>query len=136
MISILELHGKVFISSEGKLPTKFVKYELKINIDHMHHYLAYCEFFISDSQSMSLEASLLGVPNLRISSFSGKISVLEELEHVYCLTKGIKPENETEIINYVEFVISNPNLKVKFKENKKKGRDFSLPLYLGGADGT
>lgn len=120
LINLLEMKGNVFISSEGKLPSELLKYELKINIDHIHHYLAFCDLFISDSQSMSLEAALLGIPNLRISSFSGKINVLEELEHIYGLTKGLKPENEIEIINFIEYITSDPDIKSQFKEKQKK----------------
>ncbi len=59
----------------------------------MHHVLSFASLLICDSQSMSVEAAMLGVPSLRYSSFSGRISVLEELEHQYGLTYGINPEH-------------------------------------------
>jgi predicted glycosyltransferase len=40
---------------------------------------------------MAVEAAMLGTPSVRFSSFSGKIRVLEELEHTYKLTVGILP---------------------------------------------
>lgn len=119
LVSILEKKGKVLISSESKLPNHLSKYEMNININDIHHYLFYCGLFISDSQSMSVEASILGTPNLRISSFVGKISVLEELEHKYKLTRAFNPEQEIEILKHVMEVIDNPISNI---ENQSKRR--------------
>ena len=35
---------------------------------------------VCDSQSMTVEAAILGIPSIRYSDFSGRIGVLEELE--------------------------------------------------------
>ena len=54
---------------------------------------------------MAVEASILGTPNIRISSFKGKISVLEELESKYGLTTGFLPgENEKVIVKIRELL--------------------------------
>ena len=83
---------RILISSESELGEKYMNYKMDINSSHMHHILAGSKFFISDSQSMSVESAILGVPSIRFSSFAGKISVLEELEHKYNLTFGINPD--------------------------------------------
>ncbi len=64
----------------------------------MHHVLAFARLVISDSQTMTAEAAVLGVPALRCNSFVGKLSYLEELEHKYGLTFGFKPEDEDSIL--------------------------------------
>jgi uncharacterized protein len=71
----------------------------------MHHVLANASLLISDSQSMSVEAAMLGVPSLRFSSFAGKISVLEELEHKYKLTFGIDPSSPNKLLFKIEDII-------------------------------
>jgi predicted glycosyltransferase len=70
---------------------------------------------ISDSQSMSVEAAMLGVPSLRYSSFAGKISVLEELEHKYNLTYGIQIGKEEELMRKLDFLLSMKNLSLEFQ---------------------
>lgn len=90
IINKLEKVGKVYLSAETTLNNELKKYELKINPSHIHHFLAYADLLISDSQSMSVEAALLGTPSIRFNSFVGRISVLEELEHKYQLTTGIQ----------------------------------------------
>ena len=92
LINKLELFGKIYISSEKELPVKYNKYKLNINPLDIHHILAFSSMLIGDSQSMSVESALLGVPSIRYSSFAGKLSVLEELEHKYELTYGFLPE--------------------------------------------
>ena len=42
--------------------------------------------FIGDSQTMTSEAAVLGVPSLRCNSFAGRISYINEQEFKYGLT--------------------------------------------------
>ncbi len=99
--------GNVYISSEKTLPKDFQIYALKINPSHLHHLLFYSEILISDSQSMSVEAAILETPSIRISSFTGRISILEELEHKYKLTFGFKPDNYRGILSKLNELISS-----------------------------
>ncbi len=110
----------IYISSEGNLADEFQKYQLKIKAKDMHHILAFSSLLISDSQSMSVEASMLGVPSLRFSSFAGRISVLEELEHKYQLTFGIPVEKPEMLIEKTEELLSEKNLSEIFKERREK----------------
>ncbi len=74
---------------------------------HMHHILAGAKMIISDSQTMSIEAAVLGVPSLRINSFMGKSTVLDELEFKYQLTVGLYPHQEEKILNTVKSIINS-----------------------------
>lgn len=120
IISKLEKKGLVFISSEKKLPLNYDKYILKIPVQHIHHYLYYAQILICDSQSMAVEAAMLGTPSVRISSFSGHISVLEELEHKYKLTYGIQPDEEAHIMNKIDELLNMKNLKDTFKSRRQR----------------
>ncbi|MBN1213867.1 MAG: DUF354 domain-containing protein [Candidatus Lokiarchaeota archaeon] len=106
LIEYLSRYGRLFISSEKKLEEKFENYRLKVDPIDIHHILSFSKLLISDSQSMSVEAAMLGVPSIRISDFAGKISVLEELEHKYNLTFGIKPRNTQMVFNIIEDIMS------------------------------
>ena len=86
----------------------------------MHHILAGSEIFICDSQSMSVEAAMLGVPSIRYSSFVGRISVLEELEKKYRLTFGVNVGDEEGLLLLVKSILNNLDYKSKFQVRKEK----------------
>ena len=110
----------IYITSESKIDDRFSQYKLNIRFNDMHHVLAVAGILISDSQSMSMEAAMLGVPSLRFNDFAGRISVLEELEHKYGLTYGIPTDNPTKLINKLKEFLSNSNLKDDFVSRRKK----------------
>ena len=117
--------GRIFISSEGSLVSEFKRYELNIHPAHIHQFLHFAEMLISDSQSMSVEAAVLGTPSIRISGFTGRIGVLEELEHRYGLTLGFKPENSSLILLKIDDILyvneSAPYWKTK-RQNMLKDK--------------
>lgn len=118
IIEKLQLYGKVVISSEKPFDDDLNEYRLNIDVKDIHHILYYSFLLISDSQSMSVEASLLGVPSIRISSFAGKISVLEELEKKYKLTFGFLPEETDKIIDAVDELLKFQNLRTEWLKRR------------------
>ena len=120
LIDILLPHGDVYITSERELEPQFEKYRLKINPSDIHHVLAFAQLFIGDSQSMAVEAAMLGTPCLRFNDFAGRISVLEELEHKYELTYGIPSSQPDSLFSKVEELLAMPNLRETFQERRKK----------------
>ena len=120
ILAILTHYGKVFISSEKPLSPKYTTFQLSLNPSEIHQYLANAQILISDSQSMSMEAAMLGIPSIRFSDFAGKISVLEELEHKYQLTFGISSDKPEVLINKLNELISEKALSEKFQVLRKK----------------
>ena len=114
LISLLEKYGKVFISSERPLPEKLNKYKIKINPLNMAHVLYFSEMFVGDSQTMSSEASLLGVPTYRINDFVGKISVMEEKEK-YGIIFNYKVNEFNLLLKDIKNDLDSPNFKKDFK---------------------
>lgn len=68
---------------------------------------------------MSVEAAMLGVPSIRYSDFSGKISVLEELEHKYKLTFGIKTNEPQRLFDKVEELVTFKDIHCEFQQRKQ-----------------
>jgi predicted glycosyltransferase len=120
LIEFLSSKGDVFLTSEKKLNSKYDSLILKINPIDIHHILYYAGLFLGDSQSMAVESSLLGTPNIRISSFAGTVSVLEELEKKYELTTAFQPEQQAEILGAIENIISNKEAKSDLLEKRDK----------------
>lgn len=110
LIDLLLPHGNVHITSERELEPQFEKYRLRINPLDIHHIMAYASLYIGDSQSMAVEAALLGTPSIRFNDFAGKIGVLEELEHKHQLTIGIPASKPQELYDIVIKCLSTPNL--------------------------
>lgn len=122
VIDMLKAKGRVFITSETELPHEFEPYRLRINPLDIHHLLAFASLYIGDSQSMAVEASMLGTPCLRFNDFVGKkkISVLEELEHVYQLTNGISSHDTEQLYSKVEEILTMPNARAIYQTRKNK----------------
>ncbi len=120
LINILEPAGNIYITSERELEPQFEKYRLNINPLDIHHILAYAGLYIGDSQSMAVEAAMLGVPSVRFNDFAGRIGVLEELEHKYGLTYGIKTSQPDLLFAKIEELIDTPNLRDEFQRRRQK----------------
>ena len=120
IIQKLTSNGRVIISSEGALDPEFENYKMNIPPADMHHFLYHAKALISDSQSMSGEAAVLGVPSIRISSFKGKLSVLEELEHTYGLTFAFEPENTNAILSKITELTEMSDLNGVFQQRRQK----------------
>lgn len=120
IIRILTPHGKVLISSERKLPNDLSQFLLMAEVNTIHHYLYFADFLIADSQSMCVEAAILGTPSIRFSGFVGKIGVLEELEHKYELTYGILPTQQNKLYEKVKKLLQIKNLKDKWQAKRHK----------------
>lgn len=120
VVSKLSKWGLIFISSEKLLPSKYSQYLTTFKYSEMHHFLACAAMLISDSQSMSMEAAMLGVPSIRFSDFSGRISVLEELEHKYELTFGIPTSEPQILLDKIDELLSDNGLLETFQLRRKK----------------
>lgn len=120
LINLLEKHGRVYISSEKQLSEELAPYALNILASDLHHILAFSTMLIGDSQSMTVEAALLGVPSIRFSDLVGKLSVLEELENTYNLTFGFKPTESFEMIKKLDDLLVEENILKLWKEKRDK----------------
>lgn len=118
VLEILNNYGKVFISSEEELPINLREYQLVCKASEIHDYIKKSYLIISDSQSMTVEAAILGIPNIRYSDFVGSIGVLNELEYKYKLSYGIRPDNQEELINKINELINEENIFEIFQKRR------------------
>ncbi len=120
LIELLSPCGDVYITSERELEPQFEQYRLRINPLDIHHVLAFATLYIGDSQSMAVEAAMLGTPSLRFNDFAGKIGVLEELEHKYELTCAIPSSRPQALYDKVDELLKMPNLRDVFQHRRQK----------------
>ncbi len=120
LVEMLLPHGAVYITSERPLPDSLEQYRLRINTLDIHHVMAFATLFIGDSQSMAVEAAMLGVPSIRYNDFVGRIGVLEELEKKYQLTVGISASQPDILLLMVDKLLSTPELHSLFQKRRSK----------------
>lgn len=116
----LEKRGVVYISSEKELSKDLQKYKLPINVKYIHHAMAFSNLFLGDSQSMAVEASMLGVPNIRYNDFAGKINVLNEIENHYGLTNSLGTKYPQKLLDLIDSLLDEQNLKESYQLKRNK----------------
>lgn len=119
LIDLLSLHGNVFITSERPLERQFEKYRIKISPLDIHHALYFADMYIGDSQTMTAEAAVLGTPAIRFNDFVGELAYLEELEHVFKLTYGIKTSQPDKLIQKTKELLNMPDLQEKWAKRRE-----------------
>jgi predicted glycosyltransferase len=128
IVGLLEPQGSVFITSERELEPEFEKFRIDIHPKDMHHALFFAEIFIGDSQTMAAEAAVLGTPSVRFNDFVGKLGYLEELEHKYGLTFGIKTSEPEKLYYKINELLNTPKLKNIFEHRKRKMIDEKIDV--------
>jgi predicted glycosyltransferase len=120
LIRLLSGHGKVFVTSEQVLEPEFEPFRCPVASYEMHFFLNYAAMLVSDSQTMTSEAAMLGVPSLRCNSFAGKISYLEEEEKKYGLTYAFPPSEFDLMLQKISEMLVENNLKQQWVEKRNK----------------
>ncbi|MCP4500245.1 MAG: DUF354 domain-containing protein [Deltaproteobacteria bacterium] len=98
VIQRLQKHGRVFLSSEKDPPEEWKHLQFNLAPHRLHDALAFAHLIVGDSQTMAAEAAMLGTPSVRASTFAGRISYLQEMEHRYGLTFGFHPREMTSLL--------------------------------------
>jgi len=120
IVKLLEPFGRVYITSERKLPGKLEPYRLNVNPLDIHHVIYFASLYIGDSQTMAAEAGVLGTPFVRFNDFVGRIGYLNELENKYHLGFGFRSEKKDEMLNKIAEMANTPDLKKIYQERKKE----------------
>ena len=107
IIDKLKRHGKVFISSEGQLPEKWSDMRFSIPPNFMHDALAFSRLVVGDSQTMAAEAAVLGTPSFRVSSFSGRLGHLIEIENHYGISESYHPRDVQLLFDKLDELLSD-----------------------------
>lgn len=111
IIELLKPHGRIIITSERELIPDFEQYRIAINPLDMHHIMYYASMFIGDSQTMSAEAGVLGVPFVHFNDFVGRLSYINELEQKYRIGFGHKTDDPEGMLKSIRVWLSEPDRK-------------------------
>lgn len=128
LIKILEPQGKIFITTERDIEPELKEYQMTIPPEKAHSLMAYATLFLGDSQTMTSEAAVLGIPSLRCNSFAGKISYLEVQEKKYGLTYAFPPEEFDKMLFKLQELLSMPNLQMEWQIRRRKMLDDNIDV--------
>lgn len=120
--------GEVIISTQRPLSGKYEKFRKKIAPEHFLHIIAFADLFISDSQTMSMEAGYLGTPYIRFNDFVGRIGYLNELEKRYELGFGIPTKDKKRLMSKIDELLQVPNIKNNWTLKRKQMLEETVDL--------
>lgn len=121
LVDILSDRGRVLITTEGQLHDKFKQYQFPLPPEKLHDVLAFASMYVGDSQTVTVETSVLGIPSMRCNTFVGRITCLEELEKKYGLTKGFLPSEADMLIAATqEWLADLENVKRQMQTRRTK----------------
>lgn len=121
LVSLLKPYGRVIITSERAVEPEFEPYRLPVPPEEIHSLMAYCSMFVGDSQTMTSEAAILGVPALKCNTFAGRLSVPNELENQYGLCYAYHPNDFDRMYSRIESLLNKDIEELRAEwQNKRK----------------
>ncbi|WP_225973752.1 DUF354 domain-containing protein [Dehalogenimonas formicexedens] len=119
LVSELEKFAHVFISSETTLPPDLLKYQLPVPAYQVHQALYHAQLLVSDTQTLTTEAAVLGVPAIRCNSFVGlhDMGNFVELESKYGLLFSFNQPGKA--INRAIELITQSDLREEWQAKRK-----------------
>lgn len=104
---------KVFVSSEGELPSELEKYQFGIPSIYMHDALFYARIYVGEGGTTASEAAILGTPAIYLNKLS--MGYIEDEKNAGLL---FQTTVISEVHNFLDGIISNS--KEKFKAIAKE----------------
>ena len=121
LVDLLKSRGRVIITSERAVEEEFEPYRLPVPPEEMHSLMYYSSMFVGDSQTMTSEAAVLGVPALKCNTFAGRLSVPNELENKYGLCYSYCPDDFDKMLSQIRTLLDKKVLDLRFEwQNKRK----------------
>jgi predicted glycosyltransferase len=119
LVEELSKYASVYISSEEPLPAELDRCKLAIPPEEMHTFLAKADLLVSESETMTTEAAVLGTPVVRCNSYvcdddKGNFVQLEQRYHLIYSFR----DPEAALQKALE-LIKTPGLKEMWKSKRQ-----------------
>lgn len=105
VITRLQRHGRVFLSCEGGVPSQWAHLAYRLKPHRLHDLLAFATLCVGDSQTTAVEAACLGTPALSVSTFTGRLQLLDELEQRYGLMWQFLPHEGRRLLSTLDELV-------------------------------
>jgi predicted glycosyltransferase len=122
LVELLKSHGRVIITSERAVEPEFEPYRLPVPPEEIHSLMAYSSMFVGDSQTMTSEAAILGVPALKCNTFAGRLSVPNMLEQRFGLCYAYQPTQFDDMYRHIEqlLALNRDDLKAEWQAKRQR----------------
>lgn len=124
LVDLLKQYGRVIITSERAAEPEFEPYRLPVPPEDIHSLMAYCSLFVGDSQTMTSEAAVLGVPALKCNTFANRLSVPNMLEQQYGLCYAYSPENFDKLCTHIQQLLAIEPQELRCQWQHKRNQFF------------
>ena len=114
IVNYLSGKGRLFISSEDRLPSHFEKFRIKVSPHKFHDLLAYSRLYVGEGITTASECSLLGIPSVLINTLT--TSYIDEHEKNGLLYRYT---NATDAFAKIRELSDSNNLSNVFKLKSK-----------------
>lgn len=120
LVELMKPYGKILITSEREEEPEFEPFRIPVPPEDIHSLMAFASLFIGDSQTMTSEAAILGVPAVKCNSFAGKLSVPNELQEKYELCYSYQPKDFDRFIERVKLLLESSGTREEWKRKRSR----------------
>lgn len=111
--------GKVFVSSEGKLPDEISEYKINLPPEKMHDVLAFASLFYGESATMASESAILGTPAIYLDD-EGR-GYTRDQEQKYGLVYNYSESEEDQIRSIQKGTeVLKSSTKIEWQEKRER----------------
>ena len=114
----LSKYGRVFISSESRLPEELSSYHPPISIDKMHHLMAFSSLYVGESATMASECAVLGIPSIFIAT-SGRGYITEQ-QRKYGLVFSFSDDEQDQAFEKMKELLRQSNLSNEWFQRRER----------------
>jgi predicted glycosyltransferase len=126
LVKMLAQHGRVFVSSEARLPGALKSYASQIPIDQIHHFIAHAALVVGESATMASEAAVLGTPAIFVSPTGrGYTDVQEE---TYGLVFNFSDTSQSRALHLVKDLIAASHPRDYWQTKRRKLLDETIDV--------
>ncbi|MEA3511863.1 MAG: DUF354 domain-containing protein [Actinomycetota bacterium] len=107
LVECLQQHGRIVISSEGRLPPPLEPLRLSGPVEDIHHVLAHAALTIGESSTMASESAVLGTPAIHVAQTSR--GYVDDLQRRYGLVEHFQPSEFNAALTAAEEATAHPD---------------------------
>lgn len=120
LLQFLETRGRVFVTDEALPLEDRGRYRLPIHPSRIHHAMYYATLLVGDSQTMAVEAAVLGTTAVRCNTFVRECSIINELDERYGLIHSFHPRDFDRLLAHVGGLLDQPDLAGRVKARRER----------------
>jgi predicted glycosyltransferase len=120
LLRFLEQFGRVFVSDEALPEEDCSSYRLPIHPSRIHHAMYFSTLLVGDSQTMAVEAAVLGTTAVRCNTFVRECSIINELEERYGLIHSYHPHEFDRLLADIERLLAQHDLHERCSHQRQQ----------------